>query len=48
VLDSKLAEACQVCILRKDAKDLFLSWWNSFYGIREVGDIMKIEFEVLS
>jgi len=47
-LDLKVIDECQNCFLKKNPKELFCSFWNSFYGDSNGQDISKIEFEVLS
>jgi hypothetical protein len=42
----KLKEGCRNCVIKKDPKDLFLSWWKSAYNRNQDNpDITKITFE---
>jgi hypothetical protein len=43
----KLIQACQDCMIKNDAKDLFLRWWESAYhNVRQNPEITKITFEL--
>jgi hypothetical protein len=45
----KLKEGCQSCVIKKDPKDLFLSWWKSTYALKvDNPEITKITFEIAS
>jgi hypothetical protein len=47
-LDDRLKAGCSTCLLKKDSKDLFLSYWKKTYNETENKEIVKITFEVIS
>ena len=47
-LDRKLINGCKDCIIKRDARALFLDWWQATYQSLDINPITKIEFEVLS
>lgn len=47
-LYERLKAGCSTCVIKKDAKDLFLSWWKTAYHETENKEIAKVTFEVIS
>jgi hypothetical protein len=47
-LNDRLKAGCSTCLLKKDSKDLFLSYWKKTYNENENEEVVKITFEVIS
>jgi hypothetical protein len=47
-LYERVKSGCPACLIKKDAKDLFLSYWRTAYHDMENKKIAKITFEVIT
>jgi hypothetical protein len=47
-LYDRVKSGCPECLIKKDAKDLFLSYWKTAYHDMENREILKITFEVMA
>jgi hypothetical protein len=47
-LNDRLKAGCSTCLLKKDSKDLFLSYWKKTYNETENEKIVKFSFEIIS
>jgi hypothetical protein len=47
-LTERVNQGCPGCLIKKDSKDLFLSYWKGAYGQDGNPEISRIEFELIS
>jgi hypothetical protein len=47
-LYKRVKSGCPACLIKKEAKDLFLSYWRTAYHDMENKEITKITFEVVT
>lgn len=46
-LYNRIIKVCSSCLMKKDAKDLFLAYWKSTYGNTDNQEIAKMQVEVI-